>query len=187
MIRLCFLVLLLASSVHAKESWPIKISVSVLGESYSIQTKESSSTNQADAGFFSGQIVPSIGFFVHQKIMIGAQYNQSLMGEFGVSGIGAFGRYYFIGGPTKFIELENLDLKFEPSYSIYGGLAYKNLSIGAGDFDVRFNGIELSAGIEKHLTQDYFLFCSLNITQLSSSNNRTGLAIGAGGGIGYNY
>lgn len=181
------LALISVTGAEAKESWPIKLGISLLTESYSITTKETEATNQADASFFSGQIVPSIGFFVHQKVLIGAQYNQSLMGEFGVSGVGAFGRYYFLGGPSKVIELEDLEIKVDPGYSIYGGLTYKNLLIGAGDFDVRFNGIELSVGGEKRLDRNYFLQASLNITHLSSSNSRNGLAIGAGAGVGYNY
>lgn len=186
--KLLFGFLFIVSSVtYGKEHWPIKIGLSFMTESYSIQTKETNSTNEADASFFSGQIIPSIGFFLQPKILVGALYTQSIFGEFGVSGIGAHGRYYFLGGPSRVLQLEDLEVELRPDYSLYGGIAYKNLLIGSGDFDVRFNAIEASVGGERFMGDDYFLQASLGITHLSSSNIRNGISFGFSGGVGYNY
>ncbi len=184
---LALLFLVCGVNAYAKESWPIRIGLSIVAESYSIQTKETNETNKANASFFSGQIVPSIGFFVNSKTLIGAQYSQSMMGDFGVSGIGAFGRYYFMGGSSRILELADLEVKLAPNYSVYAGLTYKNLLIGAGDFDVRFNGLEASIGGEKLLSENYFLQAALAFTQLSSSNSRNGASFGVSAGIGYLY
>lgn len=156
-------------------------------ESYSIDTKESNSTNEAKASFFSSQVVPSLGFFVSDKILLGAQYSQSLMGEFSVSGVGAFARYYFYGESSKRLDLEDLEINFSSNYSLFAGTTYKSLSIGSGDVDIRFSVIEANVGIEKFFSHEYFAFGSLNISRLSSSENRTGMSMGLVGGIGYHY
>lgn len=181
------LILASASLVHAKESRPIKLGLGVAMESYSIDTKESNSTNEAQASFFSSQVVPSVGFFVSDKILVGAQYSQSLMGEFSVSGVGAYARYYFFGGAPKRLDLEDLEINMSSNYSLFAGATYKSLSIGSGDVDIRFSVIEANAGIEKFFSHDYYLFGAFNISRLSSSENRTGISMGLVGGIGYHY
>jgi hypothetical protein len=184
---LSFFILLSCAQAFAKEIRPIKIGLSILMESFSIETKETSSTNQAEASFFAGQVIPSIGIFIHPKILLGAQYAQSFSGEFTVSGVGGQGRYYFLGGSPKVIELEDLEVSLESNYSMYAALGYKSLSIGSGDFDVRFNVIEASLGIEKTLADKYFLQLAGSLSQLSSSNNRSGTSFGGQLGIGYHY
>jgi len=186
-VTLLFLIIIFSTASYAKEIYPFKLGVSFAFENVSIETKETAETNKATTSFFSSQIVPSVGFFSFPYLLIGAQYTQSVMGEFSVNGVGLFTRYYFIGGATKILKVDENEFKLDPSFSIYAGGAYKNLLIGAGDFDIRFNVFEVSAGMEKYISKNLYIYASTSLSHLSSSSSRVGLGVGASFGIGHNY
>lgn len=174
-------------NLFAKEEYVFRFSLNTQIESYQVTTKQSAFTNAAKASFTALQVQPSIGFFVKEKFQFSFNYSQSLSGDFSVSGLGANIQYYFLGGkPLKFTE-KDFNINHSSLWGIYAGLNYRNLLIGSGDNELRFNSLGIHLGLERSLKEGFLLMSELQLTRMTNSDYREGSSLGFKVGIGYNY
>lgn len=173
--------------IHNKSRRLVQLSSSTILHSNSLKSKSVGTSIEVESSF--NIVAQNVGadVFVSDSLSLYANYYfaVSLDIDAEVQGFDLGASYYFLkNGPSKEIEFLGSIISTRPALAPYISLGASTRDYQFSSVSLKFQGIEMSLGIDYHLRNKYFIKAELFTQKLSNNNikdiSTNGLSVGFG-------